>query len=153
MYCCVYVDMYPPHLLPEVQVAGLVVLASMWGTVTTISPTNPLIRWPELAKSNLGGADEGQCSGGEKREGGGGRGHRSVRVNQGTRKLPSLDCHRNARGSVDCCVAKTQSCLQKDRHKEGSHSTERKLDFKHTDTTLTASHQGQTNYNSTCQKN
>lgn len=46
-----------PCLLPEVQVSALLVVASMWGTLTTISPTNPLIRWPELAKSNLREAD------------------------------------------------------------------------------------------------
>lgn len=37
--------------------SALLVVASMWGTLTTISPTNPLIRWPELAKSNLREAD------------------------------------------------------------------------------------------------
>lgn len=39
--------------------SGLLEEASMRGTLTTISPTNPLIRWPELAKSNLGEADGG----------------------------------------------------------------------------------------------
>lgn len=53
-------------LLPEVQVSGLLVAATMGAggggggdTLTTVSPTNPLIRWPELARSNLGEADGG----------------------------------------------------------------------------------------------
>ena len=68
------------------------------GTLTTISPTNPLIRWPELAKSNLEEADGGAEE--RRREGGGrrGKGHRAVRVNQGTRKLRSLDHHPEDRG-------------------------------------------------------
>lgn len=88
----------------------------MWGTLTTISPTNPLIRWPELAKSNLGEADGGaeQRRRGERErrareEGGGRRGHCAVRVNQGTRKLLSLDHHPNDSGWVDCWAAKTHT--------------------------------------------
>ena len=93
--------------------SGLVVVASMWGTLTTISPTNPLIRWPELAKSNLGKADGGEEQ--RRKETGGwkSRGHYSVRVNKGTRKLPSLDHHPNDRDRVDCCVAKAD-ILQKE---------------------------------------
>lgn len=78
--------------------SGLVVVASMWGTLTTISPTNPLIRWPELAKSNLGEADGGAERSNRETGGRRGRGHHSVRVNQGTHKLPSLEHHPNDRG-------------------------------------------------------
>lgn len=89
----------PPAWGPAVWFSGS--NQHVGGTLTTISPTNPLIRWPELAKSSLGEAD-GEA---EQR----GMGHRTVRVNQGTRKLQSLDQHTNVRDRAEHCVAKTQS--------------------------------------------
>lgn len=99
LLCLCAVQVRPtPCLLPEVQVSALLVVASMWGTLTTISPTNPLIRWPELAKSNLREADgEAEQRRRRRKVNGGwrGRGHCTVRVNQGTHEPLPSDHHPN----------------------------------------------------------
>lgn len=83
-------------LLPEVQVSGLLVAATMgagggvWGsgggTLTTVRPTNPLIRWPELARSNLGEADGGT----EQRDGRAGAKGGALRKGQPRDTLASI---------------------------------------------------------------
>lgn len=91
----------------------------MWGTLTTISPSNPLIRWPELAKSNLGEADGGAEQRRRLRGGRRCREHSTVRVNQGTHELLSLDHRHNDRGWVDCYAAKTHTHTKKHAHTKG----------------------------------